>query len=173
MSKDIRHSSNGTGRMTSGSTRGDRQVLLPGETIRFLVLGTPVPQPRAKVTMQGGKGWGYVEKNHPIHAYREGVALSARIAWRGPLLTGPLRVRVTAIMPRPQRLIWKRKPMPREPHQGYPDVGNIVKGIEDALNGVLWVDDGQVYDSGGVKWIAGGDEDPHTIIEVWSFETPN
>ena len=44
---------------------------------------------------------------------------------------------------------WKktrRLAVPKTPHKRIPDLDNMVKFICDALNGILWVDDAQIYE---------------------------
>lgn len=51
-----------------------------------------------------------------------------------------------------------------------PDVSNILKGIEDALNGVWYADDSQIVEYGKIgKWYA---DEPRVYVrlDVWSGE---
>ena len=102
-------------------------------------------------------------KEHPIVAFKAAVKAAAA-EYRGEPLEGPLRLDVVAVFPRPSRLVWKRKPMPREPHIVKPDRDNIDKAVMDALTGKLWVDDCQVCAGGIEKWIAAGNEEPHVKL---------
>ena len=45
--------------------------------ITFSVPGDPVPQPRARVSTVGGFARAYVPARHPVHEYREAVAMAA------------------------------------------------------------------------------------------------
>lgn len=84
-------------------------------------------------------------------------------------LAGPIRLRIWFLFPRPKGMVWKTKPMPRAPHTRRPDRTNLIKAVEDALNGVAWRDDSQIYDGNAAKWVAAGDEQPGihiTITEV-------
>lgn len=155
----------------TGKTLQHAEPLQLGEKIRFLVLGVPIGQPRVTHARRDGKRWAYVKRDHPIHAFREAVGLSARIAWRGGPLAGPLRLEATLVFPRPRNLVWKRKRMPRIPHQAKPDTDNVLKGIKDALKGILWRDDAQVSAESGEKWIAAGNEEPHVVILVSRVES--
>ena len=44
-----------------------------------------------------------------------------------------------------------------------PDISNIIKSIEDGLNGVAYLDDNQIVDQHGVAWYA---EEPYTLVEI-------
>lgn len=86
--------------------------------------------------------------------------------YRGQPLEGPLRVDIVAVFPRPSRMVWKRKPMPRDYHVAKPDRDNIDKAVMDALTGKLWVDDCQVCDGRIQKFYAAGNEEPHVVITL-------
>ena len=80
--------------------------------------------------------------------------------------SGPVCMDILFVFPRPKSRIWKKKPMPREPHISRPDRTNLIKAVEDALNGVAWRDDSQVFSGNARKHIAAGDEQPgiHIVI---------
>lgn len=107
-------------------------------TFMIHIPGEPIPQPRPRITVRpGGFANAYVPKDHPVHAYRQAIALS----WRPrPMLEGPLRLEIEFTFVRPKSA---RK---RQWHTVKPDASNIVKGVEDALNGVAWRDDSQVIE---------------------------
>jgi len=90
------------------------------------------------------------QRNHPDHVP----------------FSGPLRLEVTFIFPRPKGMMWKKKPMPRVPHTHRPDRTNLIKAVEDALNGIAWRDDAQVYTGNADKYIAGGEDQPGIIIHI-------
>lgn len=132
--------------------------------IEFIVPGVPVAQPRARAVAWGGKARVYEPKSHPIAAFKATVRLAFQQAYKGPPLTGPLKCTMIFAMPRPKALIWKTRDMPRELHTKKPDVSNLIKGIEDALNGIAYVDDSQICQADIEKWIAAGEEQPHVLI---------
>jgi len=47
----------------------------------------------------------------------------------------------------------RRKVNPGDFHTSKPDIDNLIKGVFDALNGIVWVDDGQVCHIGEQKKI--------------------
>lgn len=57
-----------------------------------------------------------------------------------------------------------KKVKPGDMHTSKPDVDNLVKGIFDCFNGVVWRDDGQVCDIGRIKKVYG--DQPGVEIEV-------
>jgi Holliday junction resolvase RusA-like endonuclease len=113
--------------------------------ITITIPGLPIAQPRPKISTRGGFGRAYVEYNHPIHSYRSAIQLTAIQAMQGrPPLEGPVRLTVTLLFPRPKSHTKKQRASLA--HIQKPDLTNIAKGIEDALNGVVWLDDSQIVE---------------------------
>jgi Holliday junction resolvase RusA-like endonuclease len=131
--------------------------------ITFTVPAVPVAQPRQRHNRQGHS---YLPQDHPVWAFKAAVALAAQQAYQGPPLTEALEVKAVFVLPRPSRLCWKTKPMPRQWHTGKPDADNLTKSLFDALNGVLWRDDSQVAQAMTLKTVAAGDEAPHVEVTV-------
>lgn len=113
-------------------------------SVTFEVLGDPVPQPRPRVTTRGGFGRAYTPTSHPINVYREAIALAARAAGATPTDRAPLTLIVDLVFARPKSHYRKGVVRDDAPNLPRPDCSNCVKGIEDALNGVAWLDDTQV-----------------------------
>jgi Holliday junction resolvase RusA-like endonuclease len=105
-------------------------------SITFSIPGNPVPQPRTKVCVRNNKPHGYVEKKHPIHAYRQAVALAARAAGVRQA-TGPVSIIIDAVFARPKSHMNKGGVKPKAPALPRPDVDNISKGVLDALKIVM------------------------------------
>ncbi len=138
--------------------------------IRFVVPAVPVAQPRGVPIILGdGTPRVAVPAKHPIYHFRATVALAAKEAYEGPPLQGPLWLHLLFVMPRPVNMRWKRRPMPRVRHIKKPDAKNLLAGVEDSLNGILWVDDSQLVVC-VEKWIAAGDEQPHCVVQVTELE---
>jgi len=134
--------------------------------IEFTVPAAPVPQPRARATAVNGRARMYgAKKSHPIHVFKAAVQLAFAKAYTGPPIEGPIEIEIVFVLPRPKSMRWKTKPMPRVLHPKRPDIDNLTKGVLDALNGLAWGDDGQIYRAAVSKWYASGDEQPHTTIE--------
>jgi Holliday junction resolvase RusA-like endonuclease len=114
------------------------------KTITFEVPGNPVPQPRARISTRGGFGRAYTPGDHPIHAYRAAVAAAARDAGAEPTDAVPITLIVDLVFARPKSHYRKTGLRADAPKLPRPDCSNVLKGIEDSLNGVAWVDDTQV-----------------------------
>ena len=138
--------------------------------------GVPVAQPRHKVGagFGGGKPRAYLPKDHPVHAFKQQAKLECRRTilankqeWPSVL---PLGLWLVFIMPRPQRLVWKNKPMPRcwAPHK--PDCDNLVKAILDGIASEIVHDDAQIVWLNAWKYYAAGDEKPHVEVTVSILE---
>jgi hypothetical protein len=104
--------------------------------ITFSVPGDPVPQPRPRVSTAGGFARAYVPQDHPIHAYRQAVALAARAAGVRQA-TGPVSVIVDAVFARPKSHLNKSGVKPAAPVLPRPDVDNLGKAVLDALQDVM------------------------------------
>ena len=138
----------------------------------LLVPGLPVAQPRRTSRGMRLKSGAvarvdFVPKSHPIHGWRALITGLATAKWAGrPPLDGPVQLKVVFLFPRPGRLVWKRRPMPIEPHVAKPDADNLVKAVKDALKGIAWLDDCQVcLETVGKAYVRGG-EGPRTLLQV-------
>jgi Holliday junction resolvase RusA-like endonuclease len=141
------------------------------DAITFTVPGQPVPQPRPRISTWGGRGRAYTPAHHPIHAYRQAVALAARIAGNGAArLDGPVALVVECIFGRPPSHVTKggrlAKGAPAIPPRC--DWDNLGKGVCDAItdSGAIWMDDELVVDGRVLKRYAGPGEAPGTIVTI-------
>jgi len=142
--------------------------------VRFTVPGTPVAQPRQRhsVAMIRGRAvaQNYTPSKHPVQSFKAAVQLAASMAHDGAPIMGPISMAVTFVFPRPKGMVFRKKPMPRTAKTSKPDVDNLMKSVCDALNGLLWLDDAQVFDARIIKLVASGDEQPRTEVVVWQKE---
>lgn len=140
--------------------------------IEFVVPAVPVAQPRQRhrVVHAGGRAFAqnYTPARDPVNSFKAAVQLAASQAYCGAPLEGPLRMSAVFVFPRPKSMHWKTRPMPRVWHTSRPDRDNLIKSVQDALNGILWRDDSQICAGEPVKLVAAGDEQPHVeiVIEV-------
>ena len=104
--------------------------------ITFTVLGDPVPQPRARITTRGKFAHAYTPKSHPVHGYRQQLAVAARAAGLTP--TGePLDVVIDAVFERPKSHMNKSGVKATAPKLPRPDVDNVAKAVLDSLQDVM------------------------------------
>jgi hypothetical protein len=92
--------------------------------------------------------------------------LRGLLSWQP--LAGALSLDLRFYLPRPKRLFWKKRPMYAQLAPVTPDVTNLAKCIEDALNGVAWRDDREiVHEQIWKMYTAGpGWGDPRPRVEL-------
>ena len=138
--------------------------------IALRIATLPIAQPRQRTTIhttRDGKIFtgNYTPANHPVRQFKADVRAAVSRVLSAPL-EGPVALRVVFVLPRPKRLIWKRREMPRVPHTSRPDLDNLVKSTKDALNGLAWRDDSQVVELSAGKCYASGNELPGVEIAI-------
>jgi len=109
----------------------------------------------------------YTPTDSPVNSFKASVKMAFYHAAPGAIpLEGPVRLEVLFIMPRPKRIVWKRRPMPRDWADTNPmDLDNLEKSVMDCLKQLAWKDDHQVVSKRSVKLFARGNEQPHCVIE--------
>lgn len=114
---------------------------------RITVPGKPVPKGRPRATKQGR-----------IYTPRETVTAEAWVRMccvdqvGRPCTTGPVRVRVEAVVPYPANPRDRRAAEEgRKQPTSRPDLDNTVKLALDALNGIAWADDSAIVSLEAVK----------------------
>ena len=141
--------------------------------ISLYIPAIPIAQPRQRHRISGAGARQFVQNytpsESPVADYKATVRHAARENYHGAPIEGPLAVRMTFVFARPGRLIWKKRPMPRVPHVGPKDCDNLAKSTLDALNKIVFADDGQIWQLECRKLYAAGDEQPH--VEMVIFET--
>lgn len=140
-------------------------------TWRCTVPGPPMGKGRPRVASINGRPRVYPHK--PTEQWEARAAVVLSDAWSGAPLEVGCVVRILAIFPRPGRLKWKRKPMPRCPMLTKPDSDNIGKIALDSLqrSGVIR-DDRQVWEIAVRKVHGAADEPPRMEVRIeWDAET--
>lgn len=127
----------------------------------FTIPGIPVPQGRAR------RGRGKTMYDPPkSRAYKEYVSLVAMKHKPKELYEEALFMRAKIYRPIPKSMTKKdrklaiagiKRPIVK------PDNSNYIKGIEDALNGIIYKDDSQIVDHDISKFYS---DDPRVEIEI-------
>ena len=120
--------------------------------IKFTVYGPPKPQARHRT----GKGFSY----DPSAKIKENFAIIAQQSRPDVPLSGPLRMVLTFYFPRPKshyrtgkRSSELKDNMPQYyTCKGRNDWDNLGKLVCDALNGIMFEDDGQIASAAVTKW---------------------
>jgi crossover junction endodeoxyribonuclease RusA len=119
--------------------------------ISFVVHGVARPQGSKRHL---GKGR-FKEASDHVMNWRNAVASEAAKAYKGELLTGPLLVTMTFVFPRPKShfgtggnadFLKNNAPLYHTSHSG-PDLSKLMRAAEDAMQGVIFVNDGQIAKS--------------------------
>ena len=130
----------------------------------FTIQGPPVGKQRAR-TYRHGK----VTRTVTPTKTRDYEALTAQIAaahWQGEPSTGPIRLTLVVVKARPKRLCRKADPEGRILCIVPVDLDNVAKAVSDAMNGFVYVDDGQIYELVATKWYAAKGERPRVEVTV-------
>lgn len=141
------------------------------DMISFIVPAIPVAQPRQRhrVLTAGDRTFAhnYTPAKSPVNDFKATVRMAAQEAFDGaPPFDGAVELTAAFVMPRPKSKIWKTRAMPRENHTSKPDVDNLLKSLKDALSGIAWRDDAQVWRIIASKSVASGSEAPHVLVVI-------
>ncbi|RRA01892.1 RusA family crossover junction endodeoxyribonuclease [Burkholderia cepacia] len=116
--------------------------------VEFVVPGTPVAKGRPKFARRGAHVTTYTPEK--TERYENLVKMAARVAMRSAApYAGPIRLIVHIGLPIPASWSIKRQGEAAAGAIGAtkkPDADNVVKALKDGMNGVVYVDDGQVVD---------------------------
>lgn len=127
------------------------------------VPGPPAPQGSKRHV---GKGR-MVESSKAVGPWRERVALAVHeYGW--PVLTGPVRVHLRFVMPRPASTPKRSTP----PATKRPDLDKLARAILDAITGICIADDSLVIDLHARKRLAEIGETPGVHIELVDLARP-
>ena len=132
--------------------------------IRLTIPGEAVPQLRPRFARHGN----FVQTYDPAKCrdYKTYIRLLAGKTYKGPPLEGAIFLRVMVYRHPPASwgkvriaaaLAGQIRPTTK------PDLTNLVKGIEDALNGLVWTDDARIVEQHTGKWYA---DRPRVEIEI-------
>lgn len=129
----------------------------------FIVEHEPVGQPRHRVSTKGSFARMYLPCRHPVHSFKRAIQATFGRKFR---LSCPVSIVINAWFSRPKSKTWKTKPMPSYRHTGKPDADNVLKAVLDALNGVAWVDDAQIFSATIRKFVCDGDSNARCEILI-------
>lgn len=136
--------------------------------IRFFVDHEPIAQPRQRhaYVKSLGRTVNYIPKDHAIHVFKDVIRIRAKAAYNGEPLLGPIEAFFLFRLTRTQAMNKPSAKTGRIWAPGRPDNDNYVKGLFDALNGIIWKDDSQVVDLHSRKLYAASNEEPGVDIMI-------
>ncbi len=138
--------------------------------IELSIPGVPVPKGSAKAFVVKGRAIVTQTNATRQRPWASAITLAARDAMQGrPPCSDPCEVDLYFVMPRPkkhyrtgQHAAELRHDAPTM-HKGTPDIDKLARCVLDALTGVVWHDDGQVF---RIKACKCYDERPGAYIKV-------
>jgi len=117
--------------------------------VTFVIKGIPKVKKRPMFSTQGDKIRAYTPKT--TATYENLVKIKAEEQFKHPL-DGSISLAIRFYLPRPKRLIWKRRPMPEIYSDKRPDIDNLAKAVIDGLNGGRWTDSGFTHHKKISRW---------------------
>lgn len=123
-----------------------RQYLSP---VAFTAEGVAAPAGSKTIgKTKDGRSFVRDSSGHRGTKWRQTVQKAARLQMRSaPPIEGPLELVIRFYVPRPKAHQGAHGLLPSAPpwpHKTRPDTTKLVRAVEDALNGLVWVDDNQV-----------------------------
>jgi len=129
--------------------------------ITFKIPITPVAKGRPRMTKTGR-----VYTPAKTVAYEKQVAIAAKGRCH-KVIEGPVQLSLVFYLPRPKYMDKPKYPTAGAVrHTVKPDLDNLIKAIKDALNGIAWKDDCQVYSVVAKKFYAARGEDPCVVVGI-------
>lgn len=118
-----------------------------GSAISFVIPGPIGHKMRLRLDRRSGR----LYTPTPTLQFERRVREIAEPHFRAPF-AGPVILRTVVIFPVPKSWpAYRRHAAMMQPHVGKPDLSNIEKAIEDALNGVAYLDDSLVAEKASRK----------------------
>lgn len=144
-----------------------------GQDLKLTIWGKPIAQARPKFftrKSKSGKVFAGAFNPQETEAGRFANAVANQLPAGFVPFDGPLEISARFVMPIPASASKKAREgmiTGETAHTKKPDASNMLKFIEDCLNGVVWVDDSLICRFVDVEKVYGAH--PRTEIEVRSF----
>lgn len=146
-----------------GHRNQDRRVVCL--IVAFTIPGVPVAKARSRSVLRHGRIAHYTPEKTVNYETLVKITAAQAMKGRDPF-DGPVNMRVVLCVPIPAS--WsKKKQADAEAGKlrptSKPDVSNVLKAIEDGMNGVVWQDDKQIVDLWVSKFYSAA---PHAKVSV-------
>lgn len=135
--------------------------------VEFVVPGKPQAQGRhrTRVMQAGGRSFARMHDDPKSVSHKATIQQHAMEAMSGRAPTMlPVAAQIRFIWAMPKSRWLKRDQRPGEAKLSKPDADNLAKAVLDACNGVVYVDDSQVFKLSVVKLIARQGEPARTEV---------
>lgn len=137
--------------------------------VTFSVRGIPQSQGSKRAFIpRGSKRAVVVENNAKLRPWRADVVAAASAAYSAQPVAGPVALRCVFYFERPKSHTRKQQAAPWKDTK--PDLSKLVRGVEDALKGLIWGDDAQVVQAVSEKRYAEGEHLPGVEVTVGRIE---
>lgn len=135
------------------------------ETMILSLPFTPVPCPRPKITMRNGYATAYYPSKYKN--FKRDVTQYIRQNFTYSTYNTPIKITYTFVLPRPKYLQRKKDTSNRIEHAKKPDLDNLVKAINDVLEGSGVVsNDSIIYSMDAIKYIAAKQEEASILLTI-------
>ena len=144
------------------------------DTISFTVIGIPRQQHRPRFKRIGNFVRTHSDPRDPPAAGNIQHAFMQAVGGEHELWLGPVMLDISCFFPRTQQQMKLRywDDVLDVPHWKAPDLSNIIKLVEDALNGVCWHDDSRIFQITADKYYCDSIEDMPRV-EVFITHRPD
>lgn len=118
------------------------------DKISFTVYGEPIAQKRHRSTSINGKLRQYDPSSDKKGDF---LLMCLKKKPKQPIKDSPIRIVIKFVFKRPKshygtgKNILKLKEIAPDKHINKPDIDNLLKFVMDALNGIYWHDDSQIF----------------------------
>lgn len=134
--------------------------------VRFTVTGVPRPKGSMRAFLPKGSTRPIITASNPALKTWEQAIRNVAQPYAYVFTTSPVRVSLRFSMQRPKNFPKKRS----RRHTKRPDIDKLSRAALDALTGILWADDSQVYSLHANKIYALSGEAPSVKITVTTME---
>ncbi len=136
--------------------------------MKIRIPGDPVGKGRPRFSRSG-----FARTPEKTRKWEARAAYIARAAWSGPMLEGAICATIEVVHKRPKRLHRRKDPAERLPnHTAQTDLDNCIKAALDALQGICFRNDNQVFQIVARQWYAGKEEEPCVEVTLETFQEP-
>jgi Holliday junction resolvase RusA-like endonuclease len=137
----------------------------------FDVLGDPKGQPRPRAFYNKKTGRAAVYEKGTAEAWKSDIAVAARSFLPASPIEGPVRLDITFVFSRPQRLMRAKDPEGMIPHTAKPDRDNLDKAVMDALTNIGMFRDDSLVCSGLIeKFYSKKHGASGALIQIFTFK---